>query len=403
MSLSKFPLSELPVSTQQFILRTWDPPELIEYSLLSEKCKNLVNSVHVDKGSIDVYISGDIFIDIRNSSIFYLRCTFYEDESFNLGMENYEVKKHLESPGSVQLTFEGAEEYVEDIDFNMKEWLEHLQFIFNCPEISDIVCGVKSSEFDIDCLTKVFKGCTKIDTEDWKSTDFNRKFLGKILIDKPSLYSDFFEDSKVPNSLLIQNFEYLWIHFPSGANSILDQLLMINSKYHGHPDIPTTPTSSSCPSERVASVEYPRIESFRKADICNFKHGGRNAFNEDVFKEFAPTKVTFYNDYFLDFRVPSKILIKNFDRMSIFNDPTDRFQVHLRHLLLMNTKVISIRNVHITRRALNKFIKLWQRGSSPQLEYIRVFRQNVNRRLLKMVMRRVNYQFAPDEEIFSPS
>ncbi|CAL2038278.1 unnamed protein product [Caenorhabditis brenneri] len=145
-------------------------------------------------------------------------------------MENYEVKKHLESPGSVQLSCGGDEEYVEDIDFNMKEWLEHLQFIFNCPEISDIVCGVKSSQFDIDCLTKVFKGCTKIDTEDWKSTDFNRKFLCKILIDKPSLYSDFFEDSKVPNSLLIQNFEYLWIHFPSGANSTLDQLLMINSK-----------------------------------------------------------------------------------------------------------------------------------------------------------------------------
>ncbi|CAL2038279.1 unnamed protein product [Caenorhabditis brenneri] len=67
MSLSKFPLTELPVSTQQFILRTWDPPELIEYSLLSEKCKNLVKSVHVDKGKIDVFISGNIIIDIRTS------------------------------------------------------------------------------------------------------------------------------------------------------------------------------------------------------------------------------------------------------------------------------------------------------------------------------------------------
>ncbi|CAL2038280.1 unnamed protein product [Caenorhabditis brenneri] len=231
MSISKFPLPKLPISTQKCIVGNWDPPELIEYSFISKKCKNLVKSLHVKEGDVLISIEDTICIAI-NSLFFY----FYNDWYRKRG--NDEVRRQLKAPRSVELNWNSQkynwnrQEYIlEKNDFDMKEWLEHLEYIFNCPKVRQIDLVHCSQRFDPDRIKEVFQNCTELRIFERNSFDFSRRVLENFLpVRKLSVSSELFEDSKIPNQLLIQNFDILTLDFKSRSTVSLNQLLITNSK-----------------------------------------------------------------------------------------------------------------------------------------------------------------------------
>ncbi|CAL2038281.1 unnamed protein product [Caenorhabditis brenneri] len=233
MVAPSFPLLKLPLAEVRRTLLIMTPVEILKLSFLSKKCKNLMKCLNKYEQNVEVEIGENIIIKTCNS--YGVNCTFYNGPNWE--NDNVEERRQLGAPRSVQCSWrydedgDDNQDYVENIDFNMRDWLEHLKYIFNCPELTELMFEDHSHQFGPDRIKEVFENCTDLRFYAIGSFHFNRRILENFLPVK-QLYvaPDIFEDSKIPNQLLIQNFDLLSIDFRPEAPVILDQLTIINSK-----------------------------------------------------------------------------------------------------------------------------------------------------------------------------
>ncbi|CAL2038362.1 unnamed protein product [Caenorhabditis brenneri] len=96
------------------------------------------------------------------------------------------------------------------------------------------------------------------------------------------------------------------------------------------------------------------------------------AFNQMILQHFFPIEeLTVMAESFRDSKVPLSLLMQNHVTLNITeNDfPTN---ITLNELLLIDSKVIIGDRFEMPQKLLNKFIKLWQKGSSPHVEYLTI-------------------------------
>ncbi|EGT48850.1 hypothetical protein CAEBREN_26180 [Caenorhabditis brenneri] len=124
---SKFPLLQLPHKALLRTLRIMDLYHILKFSLISERCKDLVISVQIKGASFDVFIGKTI--KIYAGPVGISDFTFYSEPDIYWGMGAYGRKKKLTAPQSVLVKRSGkrrAKKWRKNV-LTMKEcelWIE---------------------------------------------------------------------------------------------------------------------------------------------------------------------------------------------------------------------------------------------------------------------------------------
>ncbi|CAL2038336.1 unnamed protein product [Caenorhabditis brenneri] len=277
--------------------------EILKFSLVSERSKELVKLLQIKGTFLHVSIERDITVSIETWLNVDLR--FYGDQDKYWGVGAYGRKKKLTAPQSVSIGVYGRTapfrtRYTsETSDLTMQEWLKHLQDIFNYHKINHIHFCEHSSQFDIDDIKVVFEKTKEVKIEDTGCFVFNQMILQKFFpLEKLRIKTTNFPDSIIPKKILVQNF---------------------------------------------VDLEIGEI--------------------------FETTSMT------------------------------------LDELLLTNSKILEIEGLQMSAKQINKFIKLWQRGSNPQLEYLSITYENVEEGDQEIIMRGIDQQVIPTDQIrkFKPT
>ncbi|CAL2038386.1 unnamed protein product [Caenorhabditis brenneri] len=123
--------------------------------------------------------------------------------------------------------------------------------------------------------------------------------------------------------------------------------------------------------EGAAQFDLQKIkEVFGKADPFFVRHTGCYLYNQLIIREFFPMKsLSVDTNVFEDSRVPSNILIQNFDSL-LLPEVNETITMNFNDLLLINAKQIDIINMHLTPKDLNRFLKLWIKGANPRMDYL---------------------------------
>ncbi|CAL2038389.1 unnamed protein product [Caenorhabditis brenneri] len=108
-----------------------------------------------------------------------------------------------------------------------------------------------------------------------------------------------------------------------------------------------------------------------------------------VLRFFQPASLALLEDALVNGHVPRDILAQNFD-VIVFESA----QIALDDLLVNNARSIHLTCNGLTIKTLNRFLKLWIKGSNPRLEYLNLeFRSNDFQK--EEILRRLKHQCAP--------
>ncbi|CAL2038335.1 unnamed protein product [Caenorhabditis brenneri] len=162
-----YPLLSLPDYQIVQKLREMSLEKILEFSLISERCKDLVKSIQTRATSFNVEICERIYFNIgtgpKNMTI-----DFYEEPNLYWGMGAHGRKKKLTVPQTVnviecgEMISDDKTSTWENNTLTMQYWLKHLQDIFNYPKIGYIWFTTDSSQFDIDDIKEVFGTATQV-------------------------------------------------------------------------------------------------------------------------------------------------------------------------------------------------------------------------------------------------
>ncbi|CAL2037592.1 unnamed protein product [Caenorhabditis brenneri] len=94
-------------------------------------------------------------------------------------------------------------------------------------------------------------------------------------------------------------------------------------------------------------------------------------------------------------KVPRSILIQNFNEITVSEESEEVLNMKLDDLLMNNGKMIVLYNLQVPLKHFNQFIKLWMRGSNPQLEHLYLDYRNGGVTDNKEIMKGIKYQEVP--------
>ncbi|CAL2038379.1 unnamed protein product [Caenorhabditis brenneri] len=122
----------------------------------------------------------------------------------------------------------------------------------------------------------------------------------------------------------------------------------------------------------VTSFDYDPKDlkkSFGVPSILSMEHTFKHALNQAVLQTFLPVESLDMESYvFEDSKIPPEIFIQNFQTLKIRE--ISRKVNTLDSLLMTNSKSIRIEWARIDQKDFNAFLKLWQQGANPQMEYL---------------------------------
>ncbi|EGT44323.1 hypothetical protein CAEBREN_15392 [Caenorhabditis brenneri] len=217
-TVSKFPLLQLPDEELLRTIRVMDFYQIMSFSLISKRCKQLVQSLQIKTKPegfnvrIDTCISLDVFFPRRTIKIFLKSC------------DNNQTKR-LKAPLSVKVNGRPLER----IDFTYSDWLEHFQTIFHMSIYLDIHNGL--CNYMLDDIAKGIGAIEHLFVRNTGCFATNLKLFQKLPpAEKLTIYSNTFQDFKIPLNILIQNYTTLVILGFPPTKMTLDELLVVNSK-----------------------------------------------------------------------------------------------------------------------------------------------------------------------------
>ncbi|CAL2038367.1 unnamed protein product [Caenorhabditis brenneri] len=290
-----FPLLGLPDEEILRTIRTMDLEQILKFSLVSDKCKNLVTSIKIKGTACAVHIFDSILFHIKASPSL-LELGFYREPDMYWGMGEHGRKKKLIAPQSVKVNEYGpigsgySRSTLEKNELTMHYWLKHLQDIFNYHEIDFIGFAFNSSQFDINDIKEVFGTATK---------------------------------------------------------------LMIGNT-------------------------------------------GCHVFNQMILERFSPIEqLNIKTSNFPNSKVPERILTQSFEDLEIGDGWLETTILPLDQQVLINSKAISMDSLRMPAKELNKFIKLWQKGSNPRMEYLAVVYATVNQGDKEVMMKGIQHEIMP--------
>ncbi|CAL2038331.1 unnamed protein product [Caenorhabditis brenneri] len=234
-AIPTFPLFGLPDDVVLQTLRVMDLKQIFMFSLISERCKDLVSSIQIKGTYIHVSIKNYITISVQT---FPSRITlsYYTERNKYWGVGTYGRKKKLTPPLSVLINEELSTRQPtkwEKRDFTMETWLEHVQNVFNFHKIDCISFSGRSFQFDIDDIKEVFGNVTKITIENTGRFAFNQMILQHFFTtEELTIMPENFLESKIPPRFLMRNLvklNFTRIDLDEPTNITLNDLLLMNS------------------------------------------------------------------------------------------------------------------------------------------------------------------------------
>ncbi|CAL2052239.1 unnamed protein product [Caenorhabditis brenneri] len=229
MDVPRFPLMRLPVVCSQMVLRILIPNQLIGISLLSKKCKNLVQSVGIKTKPIVCRVcSESIKLEVKVNEQSSLGLKFFIKDKEN-------GKYVLEKPcAMVKIWYKVELLKLSENQMELKEWLEHLRFLFGCSKAIEVIFLKQSFEFDIHSLRETFQEVRHLYISHSGCYSYNELILQKFLpVESLTVSPRAYRNSKISNDILIQNFGTICIVDPNEeqlTNLKLNDWLIMNSK-----------------------------------------------------------------------------------------------------------------------------------------------------------------------------
>ncbi|CAL2038378.1 unnamed protein product [Caenorhabditis brenneri] len=217
---SKFLLLQLPHREVLRTIQVMDIYQKMSFSLISKRCKKLVQSLQIKVQAMSVNISAHIRISVLFSE-WTLKIYFKHTHK--------EQMMRIRAPQLV----EADDIRLERVDFEYSDWLKHFQDIFHCPPIENIGFLWRSSEYDLDYIKEVVGAIKRLHASDTGCNEYNLMLLQKFFpIENLNINTDMFKDSKIPLYILQQNYTTLDINCDDDETEemTLDELLVINSK-----------------------------------------------------------------------------------------------------------------------------------------------------------------------------
>ncbi|EGT36672.1 hypothetical protein CAEBREN_24920 [Caenorhabditis brenneri] len=205
------------------------------FSLISKKCKKLTISSKIKGKFFAIGISNVISISL--SAIHVPIClNFYTEPSLDWIVGTDVQKKTLKPPEFVSIhTFHRGPvmlKWPNTKEFGMREWLDHIQTVFDCREYTYTRIALCAYRFDIDFIKETFGNSDFLSIEHTGNYGYNESILEKLTpIGGLGIADSVFPDSKIPSKVLIQNFDRLAIGYKNDGLrcATLDELLMMNS------------------------------------------------------------------------------------------------------------------------------------------------------------------------------
>ncbi|EGT48961.1 hypothetical protein CAEBREN_19840 [Caenorhabditis brenneri] len=265
-AVSKFLLLQLPQEDILGTIRLMDIYQKISFSLISKRCKGLIQSLQIKAKFSSVSINNDIRMFVTLPE-FTLHIYFA-----NSTMRNDGQKKILRAPLYVSFDFS---HHLKRIGFKYNDWLEHFQTIFHCPSIANIQFYYGSSEYDLDEIREVFGATKKLYARDTGCYANNLMIFQKFsLIENLNIRPDMFQDSRIPFNILQQNYATLDIicDFNNTKEMTLDQLLVINSKIITMENIRISPQDLSTFIKLWMKGSNPRLENLNLFRTDSFSY-----------------------------------------------------------------------------------------------------------------------------------
>ncbi|CAL2038358.1 unnamed protein product [Caenorhabditis brenneri] len=196
-TFSKCPLLGLPADEIRRTIRIMDLEQILRFSFLSKRCKNLVAGIQIKRMYFSVFISRSIAVIIHFTGLRYVRLEFYTESDMYWGEGAYGRKKKLTAPQSVIVSHNGPIGFDiesstwERNELTMQYWFKHLQDIFNYHGIHSIKFSTDSSQFDIDDIKQVFDSTKEIDIGNTGCVEFNQMVLRNYFpIDDLTIWTD---------------------------------------------------------------------------------------------------------------------------------------------------------------------------------------------------------------------
>ncbi|EGT48970.1 hypothetical protein CAEBREN_20231 [Caenorhabditis brenneri] len=152
-------------------------------------------------------------------------------------------------------------------------------------------------------------------------------------------------------------------------------------------------------SEHSSQFDIDDIkEVFGNTNEVKIEDTGCYVFNQMILQKFFPfEKLRIKTTNFPDTRIPKKILVQNFVDLEI-GDIFGTTSMILDELLLINSKKFDIEGLQMSAKQINKFIRLWQKGSNPHMEYLSITYENVEEGDQEVIMRGIDHQVIPADQ-----
>ncbi|EGT48846.1 hypothetical protein CAEBREN_11219 [Caenorhabditis brenneri] len=134
---------------------------------------------------------------------------------------------------------------------------------------------------------------------------------------------------------------------------------------------------------------------FGMPSSLDIEHTGNYAYNQAILQTFLPVEsLIIAPDVFENSKVPPEILIQQFTSLTIvefMQDDSYPRVVTLDDLLLINSKSIDVKNARMGPKDINRFIKLWQHGANPRMEYIFITYEKEKEDDEETILKGINY------------
>ncbi|CAL2037712.1 unnamed protein product [Caenorhabditis brenneri] len=228
---NSFSLLRLPNEERLQVLRCLDARSLLFLSLISRKTKDLVKSVQINRSRFHVVISQHIALDMPLYG-FYLH--FYKEPQNNMEM--------LVKPSKVwisHLDFSVRRFQNQDIElsnhFELREWYEHILYILNIRQATQIDFYEGCERFDLGAIKTVFGKLDTIFFNFREPRDHVRAVLRTFLPDLKELrllWNPYPQGDTRLQKILMQNFNELDL----GNHNLFERLnlkdLLICNAHH---------------------------------------------------------------------------------------------------------------------------------------------------------------------------
>ncbi|EGT48898.1 hypothetical protein CAEBREN_02428 [Caenorhabditis brenneri] len=140
-------------------------------------------------------------------------------------------------------------------------------------------------------------------------------------------------------------------------------------------------------------------EVFGNITQVDIENTGCLAFNQMILQNFFPIEeLTIRTENFQDWKIPQSLLVQKFVRLNLIDSGLD-VSITLNDLLFINSQGITVENPQMPQKLLNKFIKLWQKGSNPHMEYLCIHYFGGEEHDKEIVLRGIKHNLNPLDQV----